>query len=157
MKKNLFVFVLTIFLFFLATFLSTPLNAGDNMSLFVNGGIITDDSLSFDTFLWYGGLNIDVHLGDSLMLSPEANILTYKFKFDAFFLEPAVLLNLKLGTFFVGGGINKYFLISGDSHVSTDLGLKLNAGFSGDSVRLRVFANMDFDNLFKNMLVGIQV
>ena len=91
------------------------------------------------------------------MLSPEANIVTYKFKFDTFLFQPAVLLNVKLSSFFVGGGIQKYFLVSGNSYEAGEWGLKLNAGLIGKNVKLRVFADMAFDNLFKDMLVGAQI
>lgn len=127
------------------------------VDFFVNVGAITDDSFSFDPFLWYLGTNLDIHFGKYLMLSPEVDVVTYKFKFDTFWLQPAVLLNVKLRCFFVGAGIGKYFLISGDDYVSTDVHLKLNAGFRGKHVRVRIFADMDFDSLFKDMLLGFQI
>jgi len=125
--------------------------------LFVNIGAVSDDSLSFDPFLWFVGANLDLHLGNTFMLSPEANVVTYKFKFETFLFQPAVILNAKLGSVFVGGGIQKYFLISGDNYSSGEWGLKLNAGFIGENFRLRGFLDMAFDNLFKDMLVGFQL
>lgn len=137
-------------------FISTPAKA-EGLHLFINAGVITDDSLSFDPFLWTLGANLDFHIGEILMISPEANVVTYKFKFETFLFQPAILLNAKLGTFFVGGGLQKYFLISGDSYDSGEWGLKLNAGFVGQNFKIRGFMDMAFDSLFKDMLVGVQV
>ena len=127
------------------------------VDFFINGGAITDDSFSFDPLLWYIGTNLDFHFGKYLMLSPEVDVVTYKFKFDTFWLQPAVLLNVKLNCFFVGAGVGKYFLISGDDYVSTDVHLKLNAGLRSKHIRVRIFADMAFDSLFKDMLLGFQI
>lgn len=136
--------------------LSVNLTAGKK-DFFLNIGAITDDSLSFDPFLWYAGFNIDFHIGGYFMLSPEVDVVTYKFKFDTFLLQPALLLNIKMRSFFIGGGINKYFLVSGDSYEASDLGLKLNAGIIRKKIKFRIFADMAFDNLFKDMLIGFQI
>ena len=152
MKKT--VVLLAVCLVFL--FSSVNVKA-EGLHLFVNAGAVSDDSLSFDPFLWFVGVNLDFHLGEFLMLSPEGNVVTYKFKFDTFLFQPAVLLNIKLGSFFIGGGIQKYFLITGNSYAAGEWGLKLNAGFIGKNIRLRGFMDMAFDNLFKDMLIGFQV
>jgi hypothetical protein len=146
--------------FFVILSCSTNLRAQEEerrVNFFANIGAITDDSISFEPFYWYAGLNFDINLGRFFMISPEANLVTYKFKFDTFFLEPALMFNARFGSFFIGGGINKFFLISGDDFDSSDLGLKLNAGFKQKNLRVRVFVNMDFDNMFKDMLVGFQI
>jgi len=137
-------------------FFTTGVQA-EGLHIFFNAGVVTDDSLSFDPFLWVLGANLDFHLGNFLMISPEANILSYKFKFETFMFQPAVLLNIKFKSFFVGGGFQKYILITGDSYEAGDWGLKLNAGFIGKNFRLRGYMDMEFDNLFKDMLVGFQV
>jgi hypothetical protein len=152
MKKSRVLIIVSVLLLLCSANLSAQ-----GMHLFLNGGIITDDSLSFDPFLWSVGANLDFTLGGVLMLSPEANIITYKFKFDTFLFQPAILLNIKLSSFFVGGGIQKLFLITGDGYESGEWGLKLNAGLMGKNIKLRVFADMAFDNLFKDMLVGAQI
>ena len=137
---------------------STDITAqGMKKGLFLNIGTITDDSLSFDPFLWFAGFNIDFYLANNIMLSPEANVVTYKFKFDTFLFQPAVLLNFKKGSFFFGGGVQKNFLVSGDSYEAGKWGLKLNAGIVGKRIKLRVFADMEFDNLFKDMAIGFQI
>lgn len=156
MKKTITIFTIVM----LCVVLSPKLEAqeGTSANFYLNFGIMTDDSFKFDPFYWYMGGNLDIHLGEYLMLSPEANLITYNFNFETFLLEPALLLNVKLGTMFVGGGIAKLFILGGEETFGSDLFLKLNVGFSdGSGVRLKLFANMLFDNLFKNMLIGAQI
>lgn len=142
--------------------IGTPLQAVDSdhpVNCFLNFGLMTDDSFSFEPFLWYAGLNLDFHINDLLMISPEGNLITQDFKFDSLWLEPAVLLNAKFNHFFIGGGLGKWVKITGDSTESSDFFLKLNAGFSGDGgLRIRVFLNTFFDDLFGDYItVGAQL
>ena len=60
---------------------------GPSANFYLNFGIMTDDSFKFDPIFWYFGGNLDIHLGDYIMISPETNLVTYKFNFEAFFLE----------------------------------------------------------------------
>jgi hypothetical protein len=136
---------------------SVNLNA-DSTKMFANFGIVTDDSLTFDSYLWYIGANIDFSINDLFMVSPELNVMSYKFEFSTFLLEPAVLANLKFGTFFAGAGLTKLFVISGnDFKDESDFALKLNAGFRGDHIRFRVFLITPFNDLFGSNLVGAQI
>lgn len=149
----------------IAFFSISPLQAVETVdsdhpvSFFLNFGIMTDDSFSFDPLLWYAGFNLDFHINDYLMISPEGNLITEDFKFDSLWLEPAVLLNVKLDHFFVGGGIGKWLKITGDNAETSDFFLKLNAGFSSDGgLRLKVFLNTFFDDLFGDYItVGAQM
>jgi len=157
MKKTLITFSL---LMVLLSF--TPLQAMDAdhpVNFYLNFGVMTDDSFSFDPILWYAGFNLDFHLNDLLMVSPEGNFITQDFVFDTFLLEPAVLLNVKVDHFFFGAGVGKWFLLSGETKASSDFFLKLNAGFSGDGgLRFRVFLNTLFDDLFgKSINIGAQL
>ncbi len=140
---------------FILSLTATPLKAGDKaMEIFLHGGIVTDDSLSFEPMLWTAGVNIDFHLGSMLMLSPEAMVVVYKFEFDPIWIAPGCLLNVKLGSFFAGGGLTKWFLVGDGYTVSTDIALKLNAGFRGSNMKITAFAVMNFDNMFSDMTVG---
>lgn len=141
----------------LAFAVAPQLKAADGVKIFFNAGAITDDSFSFSPFLWFLGTNVDIHLGEVLMLSPEANLITYKFKFDSFYLQPALLLNLKFDSFFIGGGLMKNILVSGETFSSDDFGLKFNAGVSGENVRFRVFVDTPLKHAFDNILIGFQV
>lgn len=134
-------------------------NADHPVNFYLNFGLMTDDSFSFDPFMWYAGFNLDFHINDLLMISPEGNFITQDFKFDYFWLEPAALLNVKVDHFFFGAGVGKWFLIRGEFGASSDFFLKLNAGFSGDGgMRIRVFLNTFFDDLFgAYMTIGAQL
>ena len=148
----------------LVLFFSGELKAQDEcfkqegMDFYLNAGIITDDSFSFDPLLWYVGPSLDIHFGNLLMLSPEVNWVFYKFKFKTFLLNPAVCLNAKFKCFFVGAGISKYWVISGTwSGEITDVLLRLNVGIKTGNVKLRFFLDTAFDNLFSDMLFGFQL
>lgn len=156
MKKIVVVFAMLC----LTAGLAAPrVHAETDAQLYANFGIITDDSFKFNDFFWNLGLNLDLTLNDLLILSPELNLVTYKFKFKAFLLEPAVLLNLKFSeNFFAGAGISKFMVISeGDYLGATDWALKLNIGFMGEYFKFRLYLSTPFDHVFKDNLIGFQV
>ena len=132
--------------------------AGAPMKFDLNFGIMTDDSLTFDPLIWSAGAEIDFLLGDHIMFSPEATLNGYKFEFKQFLLIPGAILNFKADPLFVGGGIVKGFLIGSGYDASSDVALKLNAGFISDSFKLTAYLITDFDSLFKKgMLVGATI
>ncbi len=154
MKKYFLLLLCVLFVFSVS---SQNLNAFIKpFSLSIGGGVVTDDSFSFKPFLWTAGVNVDLSFG-SLMLSPECFIIVNEFDFGAFWLTPAVVLNVKLANFFVGAGVTKWVLIGSDvdEPLSTDLRLKVNAGVKGMGLRIAGFLVSDFDDLFKKpMTVG---
>ncbi len=130
------------------------------VSFYISGGVLTDDSLSFDPFYWTGGAIIDFNLPASpIMISPECHIIVHNFEFDYFWLAPAVLVNLKLSSLFVGAGLTKWFLIGTDVEDSfvTEFMLKINVGFKGPGVRLSAFLITEFDSLFEYNTVGANI
>ncbi len=135
-----------------------PVQAETDAQLFASFGLMTDDSFKFKDFLWHLGLNLDLTLNDLLVLSPEVNLVTRNFKFKTFMLEPAVLLNLKLGdSFFVGAGISKFMVIAeGDYFGSTDVALKANVDFIDEHFKFRIYVITPFNDLFKYSLIGLQ-
>ncbi len=152
--KKLLPLILVVFLLFS---LSAEIKA-DSTKFFGNFGIMTDDSFSFDPFFWTIGVNIDFSINDIFMISPEVNVITYKFEFSTFLLEPAVLANFKFGTFFAGAGFSKFFVITGDDFGdSTEIALKLNAGFRSDNLKFKVYLITPFDNLLSSNIVGATV
>ncbi len=154
MKKTILILITIILIL---TFSSIQLKGSEGLKVFANFGLITDDSFTFTDYMWYAGANLDFHINDLIMFSPEINLMTYKFDFKAFFVEPAVLLNFKLGTVFAGGGLTKIFLVSGHNFgATTDFALKLNAGFRSAHMRFRVFVITPFGNIFGENLVGVQ-
>jgi hypothetical protein len=128
--------------------------AGSQMNFGINFGIMTPDNFKFDPIMWTVGAELDLQLNDFVMLSPEVTLVGYKFEFKEFVLYPGIILNFTPGSFFVGGGLVKGFLIPSDVAASADIALKLNAGLISKNTKLTVYLISDFDGLFKNMLVG---
>ena len=143
---------------FLIVSVSSNLKA-DSTKFFGNFGIMTDDSFSFDPYLWSLGVNFDFSINDLFMISPEVNVLTYKFEFSTFLLEPAVLANFKFGTFFAGAGLSKFFVITGDDFAdSTDIALKINAGFRSENLKFKVYLITPFSDLLSsNVIAAVRV
>jgi hypothetical protein len=73
-----------------------PINVFGNFGLMLNGFIIPNDLVL--------GAQVDVHLGKLLMVSPEFAVWSNHYRFATVTLAPALLVNLKLGRIFVGGG-----------------------------------------------------
>ena len=147
--KKIGILLITFCLIFAAS--SWNIKAKDNrMDLFVNGGIMTE--FEFVNFACMIGFNLDIHVGDLLMLSSEGYVGVNKFDFGNILILPSVLLNLKFGSFFTGAGIAKWFDVSGDI---TDFLLKINAGFKKKHIKLTAFIVKRFDTLFSEMIIGI--
>jgi len=128
--------------------------AGSQMNFGLNFGIMTPDNFKFDPIMWTVGAELDFQLNDFIMLSPEVTLVGYQFKFKEFVLYPGIILNFTPGSFFIGGGVVKGFLIPSDVNASSDVALKLNAGLITTNTKLTVYVISDFNPIFKNMLVG---
>jgi hypothetical protein len=123
-------------------------------------GTVTDDSFTFNPFYWTAGLSFDIHFGDLLMVSPEGYIQVNNFNWDRFYVVPSVLVNLKLSSLFVGAGVTKAWILGSGipGSPSTNLDLKLNAGFRGAFSKLTAFIITPFDNFLKSpMIVGASI
>ena len=128
--------------------------AGSQMNFGLNFGIMTSDDFKFDPIMWTVGAELDFQLGNFLMLSPEVTLVGYKFEFKQFILYPGIILNFTPGSFFVGGGVVKGFLIGEGTSGSSDVALKLNAGIISKNIKFTAYLITAFDNIFKDMLVG---
>jgi hypothetical protein len=133
---------------------SSAAGAGSSMRFGINFGAMTDDTFSFNPFVWTAGAELDFQFGNFLMFSPEVMLVGEGFEFKYFVLYPAAILNFTASSFFFGGGVAKGFAIGSGTSGSTDFMLKLNAGLVAKSVKLTAYALMAFDSLFKNMLLG---
>lgn len=156
MKKTIVVIAI---LFIALSFSTRQLNAQDiGMNFYINFGLLTDDSFSFNDYLWSTGANLDIHIGPLFMLTPECDIIVYKFDFDPVILAPAVMANIKLKNIFFGLGITKWFLI-GDSvgTVESDFGLKMNVGLRTSNLRVLLYGISYFENFFDYLLIGISL
>jgi len=127
------------------------------VSFYINGGVITDDSFSFDPFQWTAGAIIDISIPASpIMISPECHIIVTNFDFNFFTLAPAVLVNFKFSSLFVGAGITKWWPLGSEAErfEASDFLLKINAGLKGVGVRLTAFLITEFDSLFEYNTIG---
>jgi hypothetical protein len=150
MKKALFTVLLIA-----AVSLAVPATAQAEL-LSLNFGFVTDSKFSFNPFLWTAGLAIDIPIGPALTLCPEGYIVVNKFDFGTFIFAPAVMLNFNAAGFFVGAGLSKWFLLGSDvsGAPSSDISLKLNAGFHASGLRLTAFLFTPFKEAFKSTAVG---
>lgn len=121
-------------------------------SLYLSGGVQTDTKFTFSPFFWTAGANMDFSFALlPFTISPECYIVVNNFKFDGFWMAPAVMANLKFANLFIGAGLAKYFKV-GTAVVegpTEELKLKLNAGLKGPGAKLTVFVVTDFDNFLK--------
>lgn len=99
---------------------------------------------SFSDFLFSLGAQVDWRLGSSFMLSPELQVLTYRFHFDCVQIDPGLVLNYTSKSFFAGAGV----IFPGM------LFPKLNIGYSGRHTVLACYLITTAENLFKDNLVG---
>ncbi len=128
--------------------------SGGTVGFGINFGTMTDDSFSFDPLFWTAGAEVDFRFNNYLMFSPEATLVSEGFKFKAFTLYPAAILNLTAGTFFAGGGITKGFFLGSGTSGSKDVALKLNAGLLTNQMKLTAYIITGFKEIFKDMMVG---
>lgn len=150
MKKG----VLSI-LIILAVIAAVPSNArGDAFNFYLRSGLVTDDSFSFSPLLWTIGANFDLNLGSMLFLSPDCDIIVYKFNFSPLWLTPAVTLNLNLSGLYAGAGVAKFVVLGSGYTLSSDFLVKFNAGFRAETFKLQVYTLSSFDHIFDDMIFG---
>jgi hypothetical protein len=106
--------------------------------------------------LWTTGINMDFHLGNSLMLSPEVMVYGWRFHFDHLLIAPSLMLNTKYKSIFLGAGVTKMFLVSiNDDSFGSIFLLKFNVGTNVGKLRLSAFATTDFS--FSALLFGATI
>jgi hypothetical protein len=135
--------------------LPSQASAAGLMNFYLRGGVLTDKNFSFDPFLWTAGANIDFNIGSTLILSPECDVIVYKFNFKPLWLAPAVLLNLNLGGFYLGGGLGKLLVIGSGYDLTSDFLLKFNAGIKSGGFKLQAYLWTPLGNeAFKDIAIG---
>ncbi len=133
-------------------------SAAGPFNFYVRWGVMTDQSFSFSPFLWTGGANFDFNLGPALVLSPECDVLVYKFHFNPLWLTPAVTLNFRAKMFFAGGGLAKFLVIGSGYTLTSDFLLKLNAGIKTDTFKLQAYILTPLsDEAFDDLLIGATI
>jgi hypothetical protein len=143
----------------LAVFAFSPKDLAAQTDVSMHWGVITDQNFKFDPFLWTGGLVIDLYLMPQLSLSPEVFATVNNFDFKAFYLSPSVLLNIQSKSFFLGGGITKYWVVGSEvsGAPSSDVMFKANVGLKGKAFKLTFFAVTPFNDFFKSEFFGILI
>jgi len=144
-----------------AILMVTGLEANANkMTLDINVGVMTDKDLSFSPIIWSLGGEIDIPLGKILFISPEVLFVSYKFEFKHFLVFPGALLNVKFGSFFVGGGVTKVFYLSGGTftEIPDAFYMKVNAGLISESLKITAYMITPFTSeAFEDFVVGVSL
>lgn len=137
--------------------ISQKAQAQDKVRAFnLNIGTVTH--MSFGDVYFTLGVGFDSQIGEYIMISPEIQLLSNKFRFDSFPILPGIILNLKLKNFFVGTGVIFPFRISGDGGIkSGNLAAKINAGFRINRLKLTLYLITPFENLFEENLLGASI
>lgn len=143
----------TLLFLFLISIISLPA-MGTSTEWFHKYGILVDDSI--DYLYFYFGVNADINLSKTFMITPEANIFV-KPICRVIYFEPAVLFQIKVRNVFFGAGPMKLFLITGEKLIPEFWGLKLNVGMWLHNMRIRLTTFSPFDNLFKDNYVAAQI
>lgn len=151
MKKLTIILTLALILFAVST---TAVSGKDYNRLFHKYGLLYNDT-SQELFFYFG-VNWDYHLTKGLMITPEANLFV-KPICKVIYLEPAIILNLKLNNAFIGAGPMRLFRIAGDALVEEFTGLKINVGFRLGDMVLRLMHFSPFDDLFGDNWVSVQL
>ena len=156
MKKSALVFLCLILV--LATVQPAQAQT-EHVNLAFTFGTLTDDSFSFNPFLWTAGLHMDIYLSETILITPEITLLAANFTFEGIQLVPGALLNLDLGGFLLGAGVVRPVGI-GNNIAGTppsDIGLKVNAGYLGEGYRLAFFFLSPFSDFFKINYFGVSI
>ncbi len=135
----------------LILFAGASLYAGAGVRLNLKGGVLTDTEFKFKPLIWTAGIDVDIHVNDVLLITPEAQLVFSEFQFKDILLYPACTVNAVLGGFFVGGGLGKWmYIASGEKPIyDKDFTLKLNAGLINDRFKLAAYVITPFDNILK--------
>lgn len=154
MKKVFAVLLISVFL----PLASAALCRADSpINFYIRGGVITESSFSFDPLIGLAGANIDINLGKVLMISPECDLLIYKFKFNPVFITPGVLLNVRASVAYFGAGLSLPLIIGSGYTLEGDFLLKFNAGFKADFIKIQAFMFTPLENAFDYTWFGATV
>lgn len=141
--------------FFAAGSISMPgqESGQDQKGLFqpsVKFALEVDDAFEF--VWWSVGMDLDYHIDNTFMISPELTGQGYKFDFDWFMLYPGATFNVKFGKpgeqFFAGAGALLVIPIEpGDA--DTELLFKMNVGFMARPIKITLYLWTPFEYFFE--------
>jgi hypothetical protein len=130
-----------------------------NVEFTLSLGVQTDlsSASSFSDALFTMAANLDVHLGRSVMISPEVMVVTHDFDFGSVIIYPGAILNFKFGAAFIGAGLVLPVLVTSGSSDTGDLSPKINLGVRAGHITLMAYLITNTDEIFKNNLIGASV
>ncbi len=108
----------------------------------LNLGVQTNiwNGTSFDNAWFTLDARVGIALGKSFEISPEAMfIVDDSFDFDLVFLYPGVILNYKVGNFFVGAGAVLPIAIGGGESDTGNIAPKINVGYKFGHLMLTAY------------------
>jgi hypothetical protein len=132
---------------------------GKKVEFSLNLGVMTDltSESSFSDVLYTLGAQADISLGSSFKLSPEVQVITYRFHFDYVLLDPGIILNFTSKGFFAGAGIILPIVVGEGESDTGKISPKFNIGYSGRHVILAGYLITDTENFFEYNLIGVSI
>jgi hypothetical protein len=103
------------------------------------------------------GFHVDFHAGELVMISPEVMVAANNFYFTVATLYPGVILNFKIGRFFIGGGVVLPSSLNSARSETSDLSPKINVGFRSFGATLAAYLITDFHGVSKRNLFGMSM
>jgi hypothetical protein len=157
-------------IFILATTIFAQSGVKDQeMEVSIFAGLLTDKDFTLSPLTFAGGMVMDVHLFDFIMISPEMIAIFAKNGTEMQDRSGRMGVGISMnftpgypGVFYFGGGVLKRFwfpneMKTHDSFMPVPLELKLNAGIRTHNRKLRLGFYMltPFNDLFKSMTFGL--
>jgi hypothetical protein len=103
------------------------------------------------------GVSMDFHAGELVMISPEVMVAANSFYFNVATVYPGVILNFKIGRFFIGGGVVLPSSLNCGRSDTSDLSPKLNIGLRFFGATLAAYLIGDFHGVSKRNLFGMSM
>lgn len=122
----------------------------------VNAGVVSGSG--WGTVFFSLGLGADIAVGKHWTVSPEVQLITYQFNFEAVVLAPAILLNYSPdGKFFVGAGPGLPILVAGSESATGVLCAAANIGYRANHILISAYIATPFEAMFEESLYGARI
>jgi hypothetical protein len=122
----------------------------------VNAGVV--GATGWGSVFFSLGMGVDIAVGKHWTVSPEVQMITYQFRFEAVILAPAILLNYSpKGNFFVGAGLGLPILVSGDVSEAGQLCAVANVGYRGNHFFISGYFATAFEGMFSSNFFGARI
>lgn len=122
----------------------------------VNAGVVSGSG--WETVFFSLGMGVDIAAGKHLTISPEVQLITYQFNFEAVVLAPAILVNYSPdGKFFVGVGPGLPILVAGEESATGLLCAAANIGYRANHFLISAYIATPFEAMFEESLYGARI